>query len=110
MSSGVIGNAGAVTWANGTTVISGVVSATNSLVGSTTSDNVGRNIVALTNGNYVVISDNWNNGAVTYAGAVTWASGTTGITGPVSTSNSLVGTKTGDYVNVTDVIIKFAQD
>ena len=34
-------NAGAVTWGNGTTGVSGAVSAANSLVGSTASDQVG---------------------------------------------------------------------
>ena len=45
-------------------------------------------VIALTNGNYVVISSDWNN-----QGAVTWGNGTSGITGLVSISNSLVGTR-----------------
>ena len=50
-------SAGAVTWGNGTTGISGTVSAANSLVGSTASDQVGiGGITALSNGNYVVNS------------------------------------------------------
>ena len=49
--------AGAVTWGDGTTGISGPVTATNSLVGSTTNDSVGLDgVTALTNGNYVVVS------------------------------------------------------
>ena len=96
-------NAGAATWGNGTTGTTGIVSASNSLVGSTAGDRVGDVLIALTNGNYVVQSDDWNNGVATGAGAATWADGTTGITGTVSETNSLVGSTTDDGVggNVT---------
>ncbi|MFN8954474.1 MAG: filamentous hemagglutinin N-terminal domain-containing protein, partial [Burkholderiales bacterium] len=90
---------GAVTWGNGKTGISGVVSATNSLVGSTASDSVGSGgITALSNGNYVVRSSNWRNGANANAGAVTWGDGKTGISGAVSAANSLVGSTANDGV------------
>jgi filamentous hemagglutinin family protein len=96
---------GAVTWGNGTSGTVGVVSATNSLVGSQINDLIGYNgVVALTNGNYVVISDSWANGAATAAGAVTWGSGAGGIVGAVSASNSLVGTATTDLVGRGGVI------
>ncbi len=96
---GAATQAGAATWGNGTSGISGVVSASNSLVGSTAYDYVGEGgIVALSNGNYVVRSYNWSNGAATQAGAATWGSGTSGIVGVVSASNSLVGSKSGDRV------------
>ncbi|MEZ6066482.1 MAG: hypothetical protein R3B90_12415 [Planctomycetaceae bacterium] len=62
---GTATNAGAVTWGSGTAGVSGAVDATNSLVGTQTSDQVGNfGVVALTNGNYVVVSRNWDNGAV----------------------------------------------
>jgi len=51
-----------------------VVTAANSLVGSTASDNVGsgsENVKALTNGNYVVTSTSWDNGVLVDVGAVT---------------------------------------
>ncbi len=55
---------GAVTWGSGTAGVSGAVSATNSLVGSTANDSVGsRGVTALSDGNYVVTSPNWTNGA-----------------------------------------------
>ncbi len=96
--------AGAVTWGNGTTGVSGVVSAANSLVGSQPSDQIGRyNITPLTNGNYVVGSSNWANGTATYAGAVTWGNGTTGVSGVVSAANSLVGTQPNDLVGNTGI-------
>ena len=96
---GPVVNAGAVTWASGTSGISGVVSDANSLVGSTPGDIVGNGgVTALTNGNYVVSSSYWNNGAIVEAGAATWGSGTTGVTGVVSVGNSLVGSTANDYV------------
>ncbi len=93
-------NAGAVTWGSGTVGVSGVVSSSNSLVGSTANDQVGNgSVTTLTNGNYVVRSANWNNGTTaTNAGAVTWGSGTVGVSGVVSSSNSLVGSTAGDQV------------
>ncbi len=75
-------NTGAVTWGNGTTGTTGMVSSANSLVGSDSGDSVGGNgggsggVTALPNGNYVVVSPFWNNDD----GATTWANGTTGIT------------------------------
>ena len=95
---GAATNAGAVTWGNGSTGISGVVSSANSLVGSTTSDQVGSIVYDLGNGNYVVRSQNWDNGAATDAGAVTWGNGSTGISGVISSSNSLVGSTPVDQV------------
>jgi hypothetical protein len=93
------GARGAVTWGSGTAGATGVVGATNSLVGSAASDVIGNNgIRALANGNYVVHSPVWDRGAISDAGAVTWGNGTTGVTGPVSDTNSLVGTSTGDQV------------
>lgn len=85
---------GAVTFGDGNTGIKGQVSAANSLVGTSPADDVGRNIIPLRNGNFVVDSYTWNN----YLGAVTWSSGITGIRGVVSPDNSLVGTVVGDYV------------
>src|SRR5262249_32269869 len=97
-------NRGAVTWGNGTTGASGVVSASNSLVGSTggtngdqVGDGDGRGnggITALSNGNYLVVSPIWNSGR----GAVTWASGSSGATldglHTIDLQNSLAGNVT----------------
>ena len=97
-------NVGAVTWGNGTSGLSGVVSSSNSLVGSKLSDNVGNTgITALTNGNYVVRSSNWDSEAITNVGAVTWGNGTSGISGSVSSSNSLVGSTASDGVGSTGI-------
>ncbi len=98
---GAATDAGAVTFGSGTSGISGVVSAANSLVGSTANDRVGYgsgSLTPLSNGNYVVTSPYWDNGAATDAGAVTWGSGTSGVSGAVSEANSLVGSTTGDQI------------
>jgi hypothetical protein len=101
---GGVSDAGAVTWLDGTTSTTGVVSAANSLVGSTTGDAVGGgSVTALSNGNYVVVSRGWHNGGAANAGAVTWGNGTTGTVGVVSEANSLVGSTAGDVVGVDGV-------
>ncbi len=98
---------GAVTWASGSGPTTGVVSASNSLVGSQWDDMVGdgdghtpgSGAVALTSGHYVVVSPQWANGPSRLAGAVTWGNGLDGTTvGAVSASNSLVGTQEWDEV------------
>ena len=97
-SNGVYWGAGAATWGDGTRGITGTVSAANSLVGSTNGDEVGVDVAALANGNYVVRSPYWHNGAAANAGAATWGDGTHGITGVVSAANSLVGSTMGDHI------------
>jgi hypothetical protein len=88
-------NTGAVTWGSGTTGVSGIVSAANSLVCSNPNDRVGDyGVTALSGGNYVVDSELWNGNR----GAVTWGSGTTGVSGFVSAANSLVGSNAGDQI------------
>jgi hypothetical protein len=84
------GNGGTATWGSGTTGVSGIVNAANSLMafGSTPS------VTPLPNGNYVVDFAGWEN----FTGAVTWGNGTTGTVGNVSSANSLVGSTPGDDV------------
>ncbi len=92
-------DAGAVTWASGTTGLVGIVSTSNSLVGSTADDFVGNTgVSSLVNGDYVVVSSDWNNGGAVRSGAVTWVDGATGLAATVSAANSLVGTTTDDRV------------
>jgi hypothetical protein len=90
---------GAVTWGNGLTGVRGVISESNSLVGTNPNDRVGT-ITLLSNGNYVVSSSYGTRGAVT------WGSGRAGVAGTVSAANSLVGSGPGDFVGgpgVTDI-------
>jgi hypothetical protein len=78
---------GAVTWADGTTGIRGIVSDANSFIGNL-NDHVGSDgVTPLSNGNFVVGSPSWNGNR----GAVTWGSGTLGLIGTISEDNSLVG-------------------
>jgi hypothetical protein len=98
---------GAATWCSGTTGCTGAVTTSNSLYGSTASDNVGLDsALALEDsnyGNYVVSSHYWDrpvagDGTTVNAGAMTWCSGSSGCSGPVSEDNSLVGNTAADYI------------
>lgn len=89
---------GAVTFARGTTGITGPVTADNSLIGKITGDLTSVSVTPLPNGNYVVRSPRWDNSQVVDAGAVTFGSGDTGIAGGILALNSLVGTAEGDAV------------
>ncbi len=98
--------AGAATWVNGSNghlsgsaSPGGVVSSSNSLVGTIFSDGVANvGILSLGNNNYVVISPNWSNGGTSNVGAVTWGNGTSGTVGAVSSSNSLIGGTVNDQI------------
>ena len=84
---------GATTWGNGTTGTTGIVSASNSLIGSTASDQVGRSaVIAFSTGNYAVASLFWDNVGIGNAGAVTFGNGTIGTAGAVTAANSVLGT------------------
>ena len=83
---------GAATFCSGTLGCVGDVSTTNSLFGESSSSQVGREILALPNGNYAVVSPGWEPANTTFnSGAVTFCDGTTGCIGPVTTANSLTG-------------------
>ncbi len=96
--SGALQKVGSVTWCSGTAGCVGLVTANHSLFGSQANDQVGRSLLALTNGNYVVSSGAWSNGNQSGAGAVTWCSGASGCQGNISAANSLVGSHAGDSV------------
>ena len=95
---GATARAGAVTWVNGTTGLDGVVSSSNSLIGSSTDDMLNAGITVLANGHCVLTCPNWNKGAVAKAGAVTLINGTTGLAGVLSSANSLIGSTANDRV------------
>lgn len=91
--------AGAVTFCDHPMACNGPVTATNSLVGSSTGDQVGLfGVTVLKSGDYVVNSQWWANGANKEAGAVTWCKMPVGCHGPVSAANSLVGRRVYDHV------------
>ena len=107
-------NAGAVTWADGTQTGSFVVSSSNSIVGVTAGDRVGginefgvtndKDIIVLSNGNYVIRTPYWDNTASSFtnAGAVRLCNGTAASFGTLNASNSLVGSfsnyRLGEFV------------
>jgi len=100
---------GAVTWGNGSTGTAGVVSSTNSLVGSTQYDYVGENVKVLNNGNYVTFTQYWDNGGTADVGVATWVNGSNGhlanwtsgnIGGTVSAANSLIGASANDRLGL----------
>ncbi|MBL9115143.1 MAG: hypothetical protein JNJ83_09045 [Verrucomicrobiaceae bacterium] len=92
--------AGAVTFCNGTTGLSGTISAGNSLIGTSAFDRVGAGGLELANGNYLVLSRFFDQVAPIKAdvGAITWCSGTAGVKGPVSATNSLIGQTASDLL------------
>jgi hypothetical protein len=98
---GAAGNVGAITFCNGATnsCAGQPVSASNSLVGSTSNDNVGNgSATTLANGNLVIQSKFWSNTAANAsAGAFTLCHATSGCpTGVLSSANSLTGTRAND--------------
>ncbi len=106
---GTAAAAGAATWGDGSTGgtrLVGAITSLNSLVGTQTNDNVGwYGALALTNGNYVVLSPNWANGTVAAVGSATWCDGSNGFIansssrgGTITSLNSLVGTQKDDQV------------
>jgi hypothetical protein len=96
---GAIQSAGAATWRRGDAAMTGAISASNSLVGTQDWDMVGSYYVtALSNGNFVVASQNWSNGAVKGVGATTWGDGKLGLNGVITRRNSLIGRQTDDHV------------
>lgn len=104
---GAAQGAGAVTFCSATAGCNGVVSAANSLVGSSTGDAVG-SVTALPNGNYVVTSSEWD--AYTpvlksNAGAVTFCKGAAGCSGPVSATNSLIGSAPHDLMGSSQTVL-----
>ena len=88
------GNAGAVTWITNAAPLTGLVSSTNSLVGSSANDFVGSGGFSYGSGYEVLRSTSWNGNR----GAVTWIDGTAPVTGVVSSLNSLVGAALSDSV------------
>lgn len=94
---GAAADAGAVTWASASAGVSGVVSTSNSLIGTEAGDSVGT-VAVLSNGNYVVSSPLWNNNGTADVGAATWGNAAGGTMGPVSAGNSIVGSNAADYV------------
>lgn len=91
-------NVGSVTLCSGTSGCPSTITFLNSLVGGSTDDGIGSDVVVLPNGNYVVPVDDWDNGGVQNVGAVVFCSGITGCTGNITQANALIGTTAQDRV------------
>ncbi|MES2709580.1 MAG: choice-of-anchor D domain-containing protein [Verrucomicrobiota bacterium] len=94
---------GALTFGNGATGLTGAVSASNSLTGTSANDLLDSTVTPLPNGDYLLGSPKWNSGK----GAVTWGSGLTGVTGEISGANSLIGTRASDRVGENQPVAAF---
>jgi hypothetical protein len=85
---------GAITFGSAAGGGSGIVSASNSLIGANPNDRVGSETLTLTDGSYLTVSPQWGGDL----GAVTWGNGITGVAGIVSSANSLVGSTPVDQI------------
>lgn len=92
---GAASDVGAATFGSGVSGISGVVSASKSLVGSNADDLGGNRITALSNGHNVVLSPEWDNGVDTKAGAITLALADGNVTGTLTSTHSVLGLVAG---------------
>ena len=94
-----VASAGAATFQHGDgSGPNGLVTSANSLVGTTANDQVGQQITASTNGNYVLGSPEWNAPAAAAGGAITFGDGTNGTAGNVSVTNSFYGIHPNDHI------------
>jgi hypothetical protein len=81
-----------VTWGDGTVGVEGPISAANSLVGSSSTDQLcSSGIFGLANGDYFVRSPSWSDGGTLNVGAVTYAFGHGPFIGTVDPHNSVLG-------------------
>lgn len=94
---------GAITWVDGTTGMIGEVNETNSLIGKNSDERLSK-AVALTNGNYVVVSPAWKDDNGATLGAVVWVNGATGSVGQITAANAITGLKDGDAIGDAGVI------
>jgi hypothetical protein len=93
---------GAVTWCNGadgkTINNSGVISSSNSLIGTFSGDQVGQTVVVLPNNNYVVVSPFLRNGSIPNAGSVTLCRSDGFTIGNINIVNSFLGGSFDDRI------------
>lgn len=75
----------------------GVISASNALIGSTAGDEIGSGgILDIGSGKYIVLSPKWDNFSSADAGAITIVDANAGVTGAVGSANSLIGDQFND--------------
>ncbi|MBF8263003.1 MAG: Cadherin protein,putative collagen-binding protein, partial [Parachlamydiales bacterium] len=91
---------GAATWCDGTAATVAAVATTNSLYGTTASDQISSGGITplVASGHYVVSSPNWD-GAFADVGAATWCTGAGSTAAAVGAGNSLIGSTLNDKVS-----------
>lgn len=97
---GTATNAGAITWGSNITGVNGIVSASNSLIGTSTNDHVGYPLYVLSNEKYVLASPEWDNGTIEDVGAVTLIDNMAPLTGEINATNSILGSSLNDRIGV----------
>lgn len=100
-------SAGAVTWCGGASGCSGVVSPTNSAVGTSPADRVGDSVRVLGNGNYLIAPRSWDDpvGPVADVGAVRFCNGDIGCFGPFTPANAWTGSMASEGPNGSGVAV-----
>jgi hypothetical protein len=97
--SAAVTDVGAVAWGNGSTGSTGVIGASNALIGVKARDGLGSTVTTLPNGNYVAVFSRWDaSSSLPDAGAVAWGNGSSGSAGALSATNALVGVRSYDIV------------
>jgi hypothetical protein len=102
---GAVAGAGAARYCSSWDTCYGVISASNSLVGSSSQDYVGAAIRILSDGNFLVQSPDWDDGPTQNVGAVTYCSTSSSCYGAVSFSNSLIGEHAQDNLSFNGILI-----
>jgi hypothetical protein len=96
---GAVQDVGAVTLRPSDAALPAEVSVNNSIFGSTAQDNVGDDVVVLSNNNFLVVSPFWDRNGIQDAGAVSWVSGNFPMTaGPITEQTAMVGSTAGDHL------------
>jgi hypothetical protein len=84
---------GAITWATGSSAISGAVAAGNSMLGTTSNDRIGQaGTIALPDGRALLLSSLYDNGAIADAGAVSLLDGASALPSALDPALSVIGT------------------
>lgn len=97
-SNGSMPQVGAVTWCDGFNGRTGIITASNSLLGDQPMKGLSLQATGLQNGNYVVSNPTWANGSRQEAGAVRWCPGNQVTAGGLDREHSLVGDKAYGHV------------
>lgn len=94
---------GGVLWCDGTTGRIGWIQDADLLLGDATDRISDMGVVALPDGNYVVLSSGWKNDSGNTVGAATWCSGSGPTTGSLDMTKTSIGSAAGDSNDISCV-------